>query len=174
MYFQEHPIEHCQPRAIRRDRPEAPQDNSDETVPGVHCDPTQDLTAFDQVWQTTADQPWSEDTVWSSIIPHPNIPHAAGGGFYSLPRLGDASSTFEHPPIAPAPIYHHPAPHSEQVTMHTFENVPVSSYPSLWPGMTAEQRSNVEWYARQVETGLEAGSSKPSNYTREGSSPRER
>jgi hypothetical protein len=168
-------VEQCQPRAIRRDRQEFLQDNSNITAPGVQYDPTQGLTAFDQRWQTTADQPWSEDTVWNSMIPHIDIPHAAGGGYHSLPRRRNASSTFEHPTIPPAPIYRmHPAPPSEQVAMHTFENMSTPSNPGLWSGMTPEQQSNVEWYAHQVGTSLEAGSSKPLNQKREGASPRER
>jgi hypothetical protein len=177
MYFQGPPVEQCQPRAVRHDRQEAPQDESEVTVPGVHSDPTQDLTTFDQLWQTTADQPWSEDTVWSSMIPQIDLTHTVDRGFYSLPGGGHPSSTFEHPAITPAPSYQtHQALPSEQVVMPTFKNVPTSSPPGLWSEMTAEQRSNVEWYARQLENsdGPKAGSSRPSNRAKEGSSPRER
>lgn len=169
-----------QPRAIRRDsdRQEAPQYNSDVAVSVVHSDPTQDLTTFDPVWQTTIDQLWSEDAVWSSMIRHIDIPYAADEGFQSLPGHRHPSSTFEHPAITPAPSYQtHLARSSEQVVMHTSENVPTSSSLSLASGMTAEQRSSVEWYVRQVEyaDGPKRGSSsKPSNRANEGSSPRER
>jgi hypothetical protein len=176
MYIQGPRLEQREPRAIRHGRQEDPQDNSNVTVSGVHSDPTQGLPPFNQVWQTTPAQPWSEDMVWSSIIPASDISYVSGEGFHSLPMDGFPSSTLERPAIA-ASHQKHFVPPSEQVVTHAFENVPTSSSPSLWPGITPDQKANVEWFARQmgVSDGPKAGpSSKASKRANEGSSSRER